>query len=200
MLFNFVGCTVKVLAADFLLLHAKMSENFHVEDVKEDIGYSCSWSEGDAAHVDKATSELNWPENTMNSLMHDHVHRSAEPGARTSRMTCNGCCLSPPSFNGGLRTPSLLEQQLLPMIMSDDVGPFSSSGQKSKSAQLTIFYKGEINVYDNVSADKARAVMVLACQSSLSAAVAKNAADSHVSATPKESVPPARNSLLTVTD
>ncbi|KAL0412760.1 UNVERIFIED_CONTAM: hypothetical protein Sradi_1477700 [Sesamum radiatum] len=154
MLFNFVGFTVKVLAADFLLLQAKMSENFQVEDVKEDVGYSCSLSEVDAILVDTETSQLNWPESTMNSLMHDRLHKSAEPGARKSRKACSGCSLLQPSSDGGLRPPSLLEQQLLPVIKSGDAAPFSSSGEKSKTAQLTIFYKGEINVYDNVSADK----------------------------------------------
>ncbi|KAL0454467.1 UNVERIFIED_CONTAM: Sodium/pyruvate cotransporter BASS2, chloroplastic [Sesamum latifolium] len=191
---------LEVLAADFLLVQAKMSENFQVEDAREDIGYSCSLSEVDAVLIDTETSQLNWPDKTMNSFMHDRVHKSAEPEARKSRKACNGCSLSPPSFDGGFRPPSLLEQQLLPVIKSDDTAPFSSSGEKSKSAQLTIFYKGEINVYDNVSADKARAVMVLACESSLSAAVVKNAVVSHVPMTRKESVPPASNSLLTVTD
>ncbi|KAL2231402.1 uncharacterized protein LOC105172534 [Sesamum indicum] len=192
--------TVKVLAAYFLLLQAKMSENFHVEDVKEDIGYSCSLSEVDAILLDTETSQLNWPESMMNSLTHDRIHKSAEPGGRKSRKACNGCSISPPSLHSGLRPPSLLEQQLLPVIKGNDAAPFSSSGEKFKSAQLTIFYKGEINVYDTVSADKARAIMVLACESSLSAAVAKNAADSHVPMTRKESVPPASNSLFTVTD
>ncbi|KAH9292916.1 hypothetical protein KI387_041895, partial [Taxus chinensis] len=36
------------------------------------------------------------------------------------------------------------------------------SGKQSGSAQLTIFYGGMVNVYDDISADKAQAIMLLA--------------------------------------
>ncbi|XP_050209322.2 protein TIFY 9-like [Mercurialis annua] len=49
-----------------------------------------------------------------------------------------------------------------------------SNGKTSSSAgQLTIFYEGEINVYDNVTSNKAQAVMRLARESSMSRPISR---------------------------
>ncbi|KAL6297602.1 hypothetical protein ACE6H2_005744 [Prunus campanulata] len=71
--------------------------------------------------------------------------------------------LLPPKFLGSNNFPghrlSLLEQQLLPRLRCDD--------QSNKtSEQLTIFYDGIINVYDNIPVDKAQAIMRLASEDS----------------------------------
>ncbi|GLJ10346.1 hypothetical protein SUGI_0126580 [Cryptomeria japonica] len=42
------------------------------------------------------------------------------------------------------------------------VGPAVPEKQSRVSAQLTIFYGGTVNVYDDISADKAQAIMLLA--------------------------------------
>ncbi|KAK6240446.1 Tify domain - like 4 [Theobroma cacao] len=67
--------------------------------------------------------------------------------------------------------PSFLEQELLPGIRCDEIRT-SSTGVVSSKAQLTIFYAGVINVYDNVPTDKAQAIMLLAGESSLSKPIA----------------------------
>ncbi|KAF8411840.1 hypothetical protein HHK36_004399 [Tetracentron sinense] len=64
------------------------------------------------------------------------------------------------------RHPSFLEQQLLPNFRHDVTQPTLLSDKSSK-AQLTIFYSGAINVYDNVPVDKAQAIMLLAGEGSL---------------------------------
>ncbi|KAA8536576.1 hypothetical protein F0562_029054 [Nyssa sinensis] len=78
--------------------------------------------------------------------------------------------LIPPKCGGGFRPTSNLERVLLPEIKNDAVFQ-TSSGDKGSTAQLTIFYSGNINVYDNVPIDKAQAIMLLAGGSSFAAPV-----------------------------
>ncbi|XP_034206470.1 protein TIFY 4B-like [Prunus dulcis] len=69
----------------------------------------------------------------------------------------------PPKFLGSNNFPghrlSLLEQQLLPGLRCDDQS-------NRTSEQLTIFYDGIINVYDNIPANKAQAIMRSASENS----------------------------------
>ncbi|KAL3843672.1 hypothetical protein ACJIZ3_001075 [Penstemon smallii] len=142
-------------------------KNFKAEDRKKDCQASSS-SESDA-YPDHKTS---WPKkNTVRSFdlfqkhhlsrMKHHIQKSAEGDTRKARNSFSGRCLVP--LDGRVRPPSFLERQLLPSI--NDAIPVSAS-EKSKAAQLTIFYKGAINVYDNVSVDKARAIMLVAGENS----------------------------------
>ncbi|XWS55314.1 hypothetical protein CRYUN_Cryun10bG0164300 [Craigia yunnanensis] len=81
--------------------------------------------------------------------------------------------LMPSKFDCNLSRPlSLLERELLPGIRCDEIQTSSSSGDKSSKAQLTIFYAGVINVYDDVPTDKAQAIMLLAGERSLSRPIA----------------------------
>uniref|UniRef100_A0A2C9VJF7 Protein TIFY n=1 Tax=Manihot esculenta TaxID=3983 RepID=A0A2C9VJF7_MANES len=64
------------------------------------------------------------------------------------------------------RQASLLEQKLLRGIRKEEKQ--SEFDGKSSAAQLTIFYAGTINVYNNVPAHKAQAIMLLAGESSTS--------------------------------
>ncbi|KAK9287292.1 hypothetical protein L1049_015705 [Liquidambar formosana] len=80
---------------------------------------------------------------------------------------CTSRPLVPPKF--GCNQPrriSLLEQALLPRINRHDATQAdASSDDKSSTAQLTIFYSGTINVYDDIPADKVQAIMLLASES-----------------------------------
>ncbi|PON83936.1 Jasmonate-zim domain protein [Trema orientale] len=74
--------------------------------------------------------------------------------------------LLPPKFNRKslFRPPSLLERELFPELRCDDSvnKPTKTSfAEKSSTAQLTIFYDGRVNVYDNVSAEKAQEAMLI---------------------------------------
>ncbi|PON48775.1 Jasmonate-zim domain protein [Parasponia andersonii] len=74
--------------------------------------------------------------------------------------------LLPPKFNRKslFRPPSLLERQLFPELRCEDSvnNPTKTSfAEKSSTAQLTIFYGGRVNVYDNVSAEKAQEAMLI---------------------------------------
>ncbi|CAK9155313.1 unnamed protein product [Ilex paraguariensis] len=81
--------------------------------------------------------------------------------------------LIPPNLVGASRPPSFLERELFPVVKRDLELP-TSSDDKSSVAQLTIFYAGTINVYDNVTVDKAQAIMLLAGKNSLSAPVVES--------------------------
>ncbi|XXG45527.1 hypothetical protein AAC387_Pa02g0589 [Persea americana] len=98
----------------------------------------------------------------------DKAHRSIrkanveEAEAIKSQPTCRG--LFPPRNRASpLRKPSFLEQELLPVIRSNQAPTMKNQSSKG---QLTIFYSGVINVYDNVPIEKAQAVMLLAGESS----------------------------------
>ncbi|KAK8486227.1 hypothetical protein V6N13_090252 [Hibiscus sabdariffa] len=72
----------------------------------------------------------------------------------------------------------LLQPHMLPQIRSDkEIKTSSCSGRdgNTSKAQLTIFYSGVVNVYDNVPTDKAEAIMVMAGESCLSKPVAEEA-------------------------
>ncbi|XP_062025588.1 protein TIFY 10A-like [Rosa rugosa] len=69
-------------------------------------------------------------------------------------------------WNNFRRPPSLLEQVLLPQLQSCGEVEATPSNDKT-SKQLTIFFNGVINVYNNIPVDKAQAIMRLAGESSL---------------------------------
>ncbi|KAL2477620.1 protein TIFY 10b-like [Forsythia ovata] len=100
------------------------------------------------------------------------------------------CPLIPSKFGGGFRYPTYLEQQLLPMIIKGDDALTALSSDKSKGEQLTIFYDGVVNVYDNVSVDKAKAIMLLAGETSVSAPVTKNVQELEASKISQKSISP----------
>ncbi|CAI9765307.1 unnamed protein product [Fraxinus pennsylvanica] len=106
--------------------------------------------------------------------------RKAPPGFRP---------LIPSKFGGSFRYPTLLEQQLLPRMIKGDDALAALSNDKSKGDQLTIFYDGVINVYDNVSVDKAKAIMLLAGETSASAPVVKNVQELDASKNSQKSSP-----------
>nr|XP_011457581.1 PREDICTED: protein TIFY 3A-like [Fragaria vesca subsp. vesca] len=63
------------------------------------------------------------------------------------------------------RLPSLLEQVLLPQLRSS--GEVEATPSKDKTTkQLTIFFDGVINVYNNIPVDKAQEILRLAGESS----------------------------------
>lgn len=71
--------------------------------------------------------------------------------------------LLPPQFGcDGSRRVSFLELEMFPQMRDTQF-----SDCKSATSQLTIFYAGTINVYNNVPVDKAQAIMLLAGESSL---------------------------------
>ncbi|KAK3028271.1 hypothetical protein RJ639_037605 [Escallonia herrerae] len=59
------------------------------------------------------------------------------------------------------RHPTLLEQMIFPQTRREPVLPIAP-GQDYSKAQLTIFYSGNINVYDNVPPEKFQTIMLLA--------------------------------------
>ncbi|OMO92273.1 Tify [Corchorus olitorius] len=88
--------------------------------------------------------------------------------------------MPPPQFacTNFARPLSLLERKLLPAGTGGETHreTISTSPGKNDSskAQLTIFYAGVINVYDDVPSDKAQAIMLLAGESSLSKPIANH--------------------------
>ncbi|KAM6579045.1 hypothetical protein CsatB_030882 [Cannabis sativa] len=63
-----------------------------------------------------------------------------------------------------LRPPSLLELRLTPKLRCDAMKSSVSFVEKSSSKsqqQITLFYNGEVNVYDNISAEKAQKIMLI---------------------------------------
>ncbi|XP_058006601.1 uncharacterized protein LOC110642690 [Hevea brasiliensis] len=106
---------------------------------------------------------------TQNSIVGKTIMEESEVIKKKHAAT--GRPLPPPKSGGHMpRQASLLEQKLLPGIRNE--GMQSECDGKSSAAQLTIFYAGAINVYDNVPADKAQAIMLLAGESSMSKPVA----------------------------
>ncbi|KAM7470328.1 hypothetical protein LguiA_008511 [Lonicera macranthoides] len=81
--------------------------------------------------------------------------------------------LVPLNSSDSFRRPSCLERVLFPGI-KDDLKLPNLTGEKSSTAQLTIFYAGEISVYDNISVEKAQAIMLIAGGNASSAPMVKN--------------------------
>ncbi|KAL2460536.1 putative Jasmonate-zim-domain protein 12 [Abeliophyllum distichum] len=163
---------------------------------------SCSSTAAKEFTTKKESLLLNWPETVVESngsfqMYHlkkiqrcirkstnkikRGVTRKAHPGLRP---------LIPSKFGGGFRYPTFLEQQLLPMMNKGDNALTALSSDKSKGEQLTIFYDGVVNVYDNVSVDKAKAIMLLAGEISVSAPVTKNVQEHASKISPKSISPP----------
>ncbi|XP_074325523.1 protein TIFY 10A-like isoform X2 [Apium graveolens] len=82
--------------------------------------------------------------------------------------------MHPQQFAYTSRPSTLLEKHLLPVLESSAKLPTSSGKSKTSNPQLTIFYNGAINVYDNVSADQAQAIFVLAGGATVSPPVVTN--------------------------
>ncbi|KAL5854421.1 hypothetical protein ACOSQ4_004223 [Xanthoceras sorbifolium] len=94
--------------------------------------------------------------------------------------------LIPPKFacNYLSRPPTLLERELLSGMRGDGAELSKSSDAKSSREQLTIFYAGTINVFNNVPFDKAQAMMLLAGESSSSSKSIVDTTKSQVIKTP----------------
>ncbi|XP_030539228.1 protein TIFY 10b-like [Rhodamnia argentea] len=81
--------------------------------------------------------------------------------------------LLPPQFGcNGPRHATLLERELFPQMRNTQ-----TSDCNSATSQLTIFYAGTVNVYNDVPVDKAQAIMLLAGESSLTKPVVAKSAD-----------------------
>jgi len=81
---------------------------------------------------------------------------------------------SSPNLPNGVAAGSLFKQPPFTMnnaVAASTVGVYKSRDMpKPKTAQLTIFYAGSVNVFNNVSAEKAQELMFLASRGSLPAA------------------------------
>ncbi|KAK1374229.1 Jasmonate-zim-domain protein 12 [Heracleum sosnowskyi] len=82
--------------------------------------------------------------------------------------------MHPQQFAYTSRPSTLLEKRLLPAHESGAKFPTSSGESKTSKPQLTIFYNGTINVYDNVSVDQAQAIFLLAGGATVSPPVVTN--------------------------
>ncbi|KAK8582726.1 hypothetical protein V6N13_069498 [Hibiscus sabdariffa] len=85
---------------------------------------------------------------------------------------------SPPLTPLTINFSRLLQSHMLPQTRSGkEIKTSSCSGrdENTSKAQLTIFYSGIVNVYDDVPTDKAQAIMVLAGESCLPKPVTEEA-------------------------
>ncbi|KAF8016044.1 hypothetical protein BT93_H1563 [Corymbia citriodora subsp. variegata] len=91
----------------------------------------------------------------------------------TGRLGSSRQPLVPPQFGcNGPRRVSRLERGMFPQMRYTQF-----SDCKSAMSQLTVFYAGTINVYNNVPVDKAQAIMLLAGESSLTKPVGAKSED-----------------------
>lgn len=109
-------------------------------------------------------------ENKQRLKMKDKYSASSSRSSSSmTRRTGPSIPLVPAPPGGGSRRFSFLERSLFPGIKPDAVIPIPSTTEEQlKTSQLTIFYAGVINVYDDVPVNQAQAVMLLASQSSSS--------------------------------
>ncbi|KAL1828313.1 hypothetical protein DCAR_0207517 [Daucus carota subsp. sativus] len=94
--------------------------------------------------------------------------RVAEEMSESVRNQLRFSALNPQQFAYTSRPSTLLEKHLLPALESSAKLPISSGESKTAKPQLTIFYNGAINVYDNVSVDQAQAIFLLAGRATVS--------------------------------
>ncbi|KAI5661632.1 hypothetical protein M9H77_20955 [Catharanthus roseus] len=87
----------------------------------------------------------------------DESRSSSSSTSKFIRTNSPSIPLIPPrasASTGGFRRVSFLERALFPGVNVDAVLPAPTPTEESKTAPLTIFYAGVINVYDDVPLDK----------------------------------------------
>ncbi|XP_043704542.1 protein TIFY 10B-like [Telopea speciosissima] len=126
----------------------------------------------------------------IDKALHNTARTNAQGSDTIKRIPL--CPLLQPEVIGTSQCTPFLEQGSFPTDSSSIMLPESSNSSSSKT-QLTIFYQGMVYVYDNVPADKAQEIILLAGESSLLNSVTTETPDMHVT-TP--SVP--NSSLLSI--